>query len=76
MGTARAVLALLQALAPLFALLAIAWKAKRDQATGTQIEAGKVDAVSAGKQAAIAQAVADAPDNQVAVIDRLNAGTF
>lgn len=51
-------------------------KQRADQHAGAQIEAGKVDAVSAVKQAAIAQAEVSAPATQAAVVDRLKNGTF
>lgn len=46
------------------------------QATGGQLEAAKVTAVTATAQTAIAQAEAVAPTTQLAVVDRLKAGTF
>lgn len=52
------------------------FKSAGDRSTGAQIEAGKVDAVTAVKQAAIAEAVANAPATREAVVDRLKAGTF
>lgn len=51
-------------------------KQRQDQGVGAQLEAGKVDAVSAVKETAIAQAVVDAPKTQQAVVDQLKAGTF
>lgn len=44
--------------------------------TGAKLEAGKVATVTAVTEAAIAQAVVAAPTTQLAVVDRLKAGTF
>jgi hypothetical protein len=51
------------------------WQAAQQRQTGIDLEAGRVSAVSATTQAAIAQAEADAPRTRQQLLDRLNAGS-
>lgn len=72
------VVAILSALAPFVGLVVTWWKASGDaalRAQGATAEAAKIDQVSAVAEAAVAAAEADAPDTQLALVDRLKAGT-
>lgn len=51
-------------------------KSGQDRSTGAKLEAAKVATVTAQAETAIAQAEAAAPTTQLAVVDRLKAGTF
>lgn len=51
-------------------------KSAQDRSLGGQLEAGKVATVTAVTETAVAQAEAAAPTTQLAVVDRLKAGTF
>lgn len=76
LAAALAVLHVLQALAPAIALALIGAWGKSQQAQGAVTEAAKVEHATASAETAIAQAEADAPATPMAVVDRLNAGTF
>lgn len=57
--------------------LAMDWmKTAQAQRTGGQLQAGATAAVTAKVETAVAQAEVDAPKTRLAVVDRLNAGTF
>lgn len=51
-------------------------KQQADQRTGASLEAGKVDAVTVKVEAAVAQAVVEAPHDQASVVAVLEAGRF
>lgn len=69
-------LGVLKAFAPVIALALIGLYGQRQQAAGAALEATQVTAQTAVAETAIAQAEAQAPTTQQAVVDRLKAGTF
>jgi hypothetical protein len=52
------------------------FKSATDKTEGAQLEAAKVTAVTASAETAIATAEANAPRTDLAVIDRIRAGTL
>ncbi len=70
------ILSFLGALAPLLNAV-LGWiERQSDQQAGAQIEAGAVTQVTAKTQAAIAQAVVNAPKTKAQLVSSLQAGTF
>lgn len=58
-------------------LFIVDWlKQGQAQSTGAQLQAAVTTTASAKVETAIAQAVVDAPQTKLALVDRLNAGRF
>lgn len=62
--------------AGLFTMLALWVQRAKAQSVGAQLEAARVTQVTAAAQAAVAQAVVDAPQTQAAVAAELDGGKF
>ena len=68
--------AIIGTLGPVLAGLLRWLQQSHDEAVGAQLQAGATSAQSATINAAIAQAVVNAPKTQAGVVASLNAGTF
>lgn len=64
------------ALVSLLGFIGLWAKQGSDQTTGAKLQAGKVSEVAAVQNAAIAQAVVNAPSSQAAVVAALKDGSF
>jgi hypothetical protein len=72
----QAVLALVQACAPVVALLLIGLYGRQQQATGGKLANATTDQATAKVETAVAQAEAAGPTTSMAILDRLKAGTL
>lgn len=76
MAALLGILGFLGALAP-FLTAVLGWiQRQSDKQAGVALEAGAVARQTAATQVNIAQAAANAPNSQAAVVGALNAGTF
>lgn len=76
MGAILGILGFFGSLAPLLTAV-LGWMERQsDKQAGAQIEAGVVSQTAAKTQAAIAQAVVNAPRTKAQLVSSLQAGTF
>ena len=76
MGVVLGILSFLGALAPVLSAILGALQRQSDKEAGAQIEAGAASQAAARTQAAIAQAGANAPRSQAALVAAMKAGSF
>lgn len=74
--TANLILIALTAFLGLLGMGLMKFGSWQDRKVGASLEAGKVDAVTVKVEAAVAQAVVEAPHDQASVVAVLEAGRF